>query len=175
MTGWASARRRVRVAAGDDGDHDSRDGDHDSRDDSGSAIIEFVFVAVVVMVPLVYLIVAVAVVQRSQLATSDAARSVGRAYATSPTPAQAMPRARAALHLALADQGVAAATLRFVAAGVNCAAPAVVPQLLPGSEFTVCVSRRVELPAVPSVLAGRGITTVSEYVVHVDDYRSVGP
>jgi hypothetical protein len=147
----------------------------ENGDDGGSAIIEFVFVAVVVMVPLVYLIVGVAVVQRSQLATSDAARSVGRAYATSPTPQQAMPRAQAALNLALADQGLGAATLRFVAAGASCTGPAVVPQLRPGSEFTVCVSRRVQLPAVPSVLGGRGITTLSEYLVHVDDYRSEDP
>lgn len=144
-------------------------------DDGGSAIVEFVFVAVVVMVPLVYLIVAVAVVQRSQLATSDAARAVGRAYATSPTVRQAMPRARAALRLALVDQGLAAASLRFVAAGASCDAAPVVPQLRPGTEFTVCVRRQVELPAVPSVLSGRGIATVGAYTVHVDDYRAVSP
>jgi hypothetical protein len=36
--------------------------DHD--DERGSAIIEFIFIAILVMVPLMYLIVAVAVVQR---------------------------------------------------------------------------------------------------------------
>ena len=44
----------------------------------------------------------------------------------------------------------------------------------PGAEFTVCVTRRAELPAIPSVLAGRGITTVGRYVVHVDDFRDFG-
>ena len=51
----------------------------------GNAIIEFVFVAVMVMVPLVYLVVAVAVVQRNQLAVTQAARDAGRAFATSDT------------------------------------------------------------------------------------------
>lgn len=143
--------------------------------DAGSAIIEFVFVAVIVMVPLVYLLVAVSVVQRSQLAVSTAAREVGRAYATSPGEAQSLPRAAVALRLALTDQGLAGeATLRFVAADADCTATAVTPHLAPGAQFTVCVTRHAIVPAVPRVLAGRGITTVGRYLVHVDDFRAPG-
>lgn len=142
--------------------------------DAGSAIIEFVFVAVIVMVPLVYLLAAVSVVQRSQLAVANAAREVGRAFATSPGEAQGLARAGAALRLALADQGLAGATLRFVAAGADCTAAAVAPQLAPGAQFTVCVTRHASVPAVPRVLAGRGVTTVGRYVVHVDDFRAPG-
>ena len=29
------------------------------------------------------------------------------------------------------------------------------------------------VPAVPKVLSGKGITTVGEYIVHIDDYRAV--
>jgi hypothetical protein len=47
--------------------------------------------------------------------------------------------------------------------------------LEPGARFTVCVTRRVALPAVPTVLAGHGITTVGRYVVHVDEFRSAQP
>jgi Flp pilus assembly protein TadG len=146
----------------------------DCRRDDGSAIIEFIFVAVVVMVPLVYVIVAVSVVQRSQLAVTQGARDIGRAFATSPSAGQAAPRSDAALRLALADQGLPDdAELRFVAADASCDAPAITPALVPGAVFTVCVSRHVRLPAVPTLLAGRGVTTVSRYVVHVDDYRAV--
>jgi Flp pilus assembly protein TadG len=144
--------------------------------DDGSAIIEFVFVAVIVMLPLVYLIVAVAEVQRSELAVSQAAREAGRAFATSDTTDEAAGRAEVAVHLALRDQGLPDdAELRFVAAGTQCAddPPAITPQLRPGGQFTVCVRRRAQLPAVPEVLLGKGITTWGEYVVHVDDYRSV--
>lgn len=140
--------------------------------DDGSAIVEFVFVAVVIMVPLVYLIAAVATVQRNTLAVSQAAREAGRAFVTSETPHDARRRVAAAVRLALADQGLPDdATIRFVAAGASCDARAVAPSLSPGVEFTVCVSRRVRLPAVPSVLTGRGIRTVGAYTVHVDDYR----
>lgn len=144
--------------------------------DDGSAIIEFVFAAVVVMVPLVYLIVAVAAVQRSGLAVSQAAREAGRAFATSPRAGDATLRARAAVRIALTDQGLADdVTLRYVAAGSGCDTRAIKPRLQPGSEFTVCVSRRTVIPGVPSVLAGRGIKTVGRYVVHIDDYRTVAP
>ena len=143
-------------------------------DDGGSAIIEFVFVAVVVMVPLVYLIAAVATVQRNTLAVTQAARDAGRAFVTSQTSAEARRRVDAAVRLALADQGLPDdATLRFVAARDGCSGAAITPRLTPGAEFTVCVTRRVRLPAVPSVLAGRGIRTVGVYRVHVDDFRPV--
>lgn len=144
-------------------------------DDGGSAIVEFVFVAVVVMVPLIYLIAAVATVQRAELATTQAARDAGRAYATSDTPAQAGARVRAAVRLAMTDQGLPDdARVRFVASGGTCDDAAITPALTSGAEFTVCVTRRVQLPGVPSVLAGRGIRTTGAYVVHVDDFRKVG-
>jgi Flp pilus assembly protein TadG len=142
-------------------------------DEAGNAIVEFVFVAVLVMVPLVYLIVAVAAVQRSTLAVSQVARDAGRAFVTSGSAGEARARVAAAVRLALADQGLADdAELRFVRAGTSCRAAEITPSLTPGAEFTVCVLRRVVLPAVPSVLAGRGIEVVGAYTVHVDDYRS---
>lgn len=144
-----------------------------SSDDDGSAIVEFVFVAVVMLVPLIYLIAAVAVAQRTNLAVSTAAREAGRAYATSDTSAQARRRAEAAVRLALADQGIGAAQteLRYTRATGDCDGRRVAPALEPGTEFAVCVIRRVQLPGVPSVLAGQGIRSVGRYVVHVDDFR----
>jgi Flp pilus assembly protein TadG len=140
-----------------------------------SAIIEFIFVAVLVLVPLVYLIVAVAVVQRSRLATTNAARDVGRALATSATAEQAEVRAQAALRAALHGQGLTPAEveLRYVEAGADCRSPATVPSLAPASVFTVCVIRHQPLPAVPTVLAGRGVTVIGRYLVHVDDFRII--
>lgn len=143
------------------------------RDEAGNAIVEFVFVAVLVMVPLVYLIAAVATVQRNTLAVSQAARDAGRAFATSESDGEARLWVDAAVRLALADQGLPDdAELRFVAAGAACDAAGIIPRLVAGAEFTVCVIRQVELPAIPSVLAGRGIRAVGAYTVHVDDYRA---
>ncbi|WP_375496572.1 TadE/TadG family type IV pilus assembly protein [uncultured Jatrophihabitans sp.] len=145
----------------------------DGRADGGSAIIEFVFVAIVIMVPLMYLVAAVATVQRAQLAVSQAARDAGRAFATSDTAAQAGARVEAAVRLALTDQGLPNdATVRFVPSGSGCAGPGITPVLRAGAEFAVCVSRRTELPGVPTVLSGRGIRTVAEFVVYVDDFRN---
>jgi hypothetical protein len=143
--------------------------------DAGNAIVEFVFVAVIVMVPLVYLIAAVATVQRSTLAVSQAARDAGRAFATSESAAEARTRVGVAVRIALDNLGLPDdVDLRYVAAGASCDAPEITPQLAAGAEFTVCVIRRVELPAIPSVLAGRGIRAVGAYTVHVDDFRA-GP
>jgi Flp pilus assembly protein TadG len=143
--------------------------------DDGSAIVEFVFVAIIVMVPLIYLIAAVATVQRTTLAVTQAARDAGRAFATSDSDTQARRRVDAAVRLALADQGLPDdVTVRFVASGTTCTAAAITPKLTPGAEFTVCVTRSVQLPAVPTVLAGRGIRTVGMYVVHIDDFRQLG-
>lgn len=145
------------------------------RGDQGSAIVEFVFVALLVLIPLVYLIVAVASVQRSRVAVTNAARDVGRAVAMTTSVSDAAGRAEAALRIALANQGLSATDveLKYVAAGASCESGAVQPVLEPGSEFTVCVVRRQILPAVPTVLSGRGITTVGRYVVHMDDFRLV--
>jgi Flp pilus assembly protein TadG len=144
-----------------------------NRDD-GSAIVEFVFVAVIVMVPLVYLIVAVAAVQRSQLAVAQAAREAGRAFATSSGPAEAEVRVAAAVRLALAGQRLDQdASVRYVASGSDCSAAAITPTVSPGADFVVCVIRHAELPGVPSLLSGRGVTSVGRYEVHIDDYRTV--
>jgi Flp pilus assembly protein TadG len=147
----------------------------ESRTDDGTAIIEFVFVALLVLLPLVYLIVAVAVVQRSRLATTNAARDVGRAIATSGRIADVPARAAAALRIALADQGLRPSDvqLRIVAVGADCqAGPSELPTLAAGAEFQVCVIRHQPLPAVPTVLSGRGVTTIGRFVVHVDEYRA---
>jgi hypothetical protein len=141
--------------------------------DQGSAIIEFVFIAVVVLVPLVYLIVAVAAVQRSSLAVTNAAREAGRAFATAGSDASAPERAEVAARLALSDEGVTERVdLRYVAVGAGCNAAPIEPQLTAGAVFTICVERSFGLPGIPSVLAGRGVTTIGKYVVHVDDWRT---
>ncbi len=145
--------------------------------DRGNAMVEFVFVAVLVLVPLVYLMVAIAVLQRARLATTDAARDVGRAVATSSGPGQAQLRSAAALRIALSGAALRPdeVQLRYVAAGADCQrGTEITPMLAAHSVFAVCVIRHQGLPAVPSVLAGRAVTTVGRYVVHIDDFRQLG-
>ena len=72
---------------------------------AGSAIIEFVFLAVLMLVPLFYLVMLLARLQAGAYAVSAASREAGRAYVTTQMPAQPRPRADSAAGLALADQG----------------------------------------------------------------------
>ncbi|OMQ13946.1 hypothetical protein A7K94_0220100, partial [Modestobacter sp. VKM Ac-2676] len=60
---------RARLGQGGDGER-------------GSAIVEFVFVALVVFLPLVYVIAGFSAVQRGVFAANAAAREAGRALAT---------------------------------------------------------------------------------------------
>jgi Flp pilus assembly protein TadG len=144
-----------------------------TRRDDGNAIIEFIFVALLVLVPMVYFVTAVASIQRSNLGVSQAAREAGRAFATGSSTSDGQARAHEAVRLALSDEGLPDdAVLRYVDVGAGCQSGQIAPVLAPGAEFAVCVIRHTLLPGVPTLLAGHGITTIGRFVVHVDDYRS---
>lgn len=144
--------------------------------ESGNAAIEFIFVALMVLVPIVYFVTAVASIQRSNVAVAQAAREAGRAFASGESTADAVARAQAAVRLALADQGLPDdGEVRFVPADASCQSRPVRPMLAPGAVFAVCVVRRAQLPGVPTLIAGHGITTIGRYVIHVDDFRTVQP
>jgi Flp pilus assembly protein TadG len=146
-----------------------------SRDD-GNAVVEFIFVALLILVPMVYFVTAVASVQRSNLGVSQAAREAGRAFATGSSTSDGLARAHEAVRLALADEGLPDdAAVRYVAVGSGCQSGQIAPALAPGAEFAVCVIRQTLLPGVPTLLAGHGITTIGRFVVHLDDYRAGGP
>ena len=128
-----------------------------SRPDDGNASLEFVAVAVVLMVPLVYVLLTVFAVQRAAFAVSAAAREAGRAYVTADAPDAAPDHAQAAADLALADElpGHPRADLRTDGDG-----------LTPGTTVTVTVTYEVRL-------AG-GLATIpvtARHVATVDRYR----
>lgn len=137
-------------------------------------MVEFVFVAVAVLVPLLYLVLTVSALQRNAFAVTQAAREAGRSFATAPDDGAGLDRADGAVRVALADQGVGGdgVAVRWVAAGTGCGGAPVVPTLEPGAEFAVCVQRTFRLPGVPGYLdAGRN-TVAGLYTVHIDDFRS---
>ncbi len=142
--------------------------------DAGSAVVEFVFAAVLMMVPLVYLVVTVATVQQAQLAVTNAARDAGRAFATGKNVDDALARARIAARIAFDDAHYGATpVVHYVAAdATSCAGPAQQPSLQAGADFTVCVDRQLAPPAVPGFLHFHPISVQSMYRVHIDDFRS---
>jgi hypothetical protein len=75
-------------------------------DDRGSAALEFVTAGVLLLVPLVYLVLALSAIQGAALATEGAARQAARVYVRADDDASGRREARAAVDVALADQGV---------------------------------------------------------------------
>ena len=119
------------------------------EDERGSALVEFVFIALVVFVPLVYIVAGFSAVQRGVFASTAAAREAGRAIGTAPDPVTGQERALRAAQLAVEDQSVDATDvrLRYVAAGTDCeSGGGYSPTPAPGAGFFVCVTVTVRIP-----------------------------
>lgn len=142
------------------------------RRDEGSALVEFVGVALVLMLPLVYLAAALLDVQRSTFAVTQGAREAGRALVVADSLSGGAARAQAAADLALSDQGVPGPA--GVSYGIDGCSGLGGPLLGAGETFTVCVSRRWTPPGVPGLLAPDGLRVTGEFVVDVDRYRDTG-
>ncbi|MEO3938375.1 pilus assembly protein [Dermatophilaceae bacterium Soc4.6] len=128
--------------------------------DEGRAIVEFIFVGVLLLVPLVYLVMVVGQLQAASFAVSAASREAGRAYTTSPSQEQAEPRARAAAALPLADFGFDSGTdLQLVCDGSPC--------LRPEGRISVTSTVTVALPGVPDLLAGVLPVSIPVSATHV--------
>ena len=139
--------------------------------DRGSALVEFVFVALVVFVPLVYVVAGFSAVQRGVFASTAAAREAGRAIGTAPDPAAGRAWAERAAQLAVEDQSVEATDVRvaYAPAGAGCeAAGAYAPSLVPGEEFSVCATVTVRIPLLPEFVEAN--TATGQFVVETDRY-----
>ena len=123
--------------------------------DAGTALVEFFYLAVVLLVPLVYVVVSAARVQAAAYGLTTAAREAGRAYATAPAGADRQARAQVAARLALEDSGLAEV-------------PVVVTRAPGGAASSVQVHVRyaVPLPGVPRLLSD-GLVTVPVQASHV--------
>lgn len=136
----------------------------------GSAIVEFVFLSVVMMVPLIYLVLMLARLQAGAYAVSGAAREAGRAYVTATAGQQAQARAEAAAGVAFADHGFAGiGVLRLSCDGSPC--------LRPDGRVTVVAEVSVPLPFVPAFVADVIPTSVpmtATHVATVDRFRATG-
>lgn len=137
------------------------------RDEQGSGVVEFTWLCLLLLIPMVYLLLAVMDVQRASYAASAASRAAGRAYVLAPDEGAARARAEASAQVALSDQGIAwsAATLQ-----VSCA-PDPAACLTPGSMVTIDVTVQQAIP-----LTGGWATGTSPSVrvssVHAEPYGS---
>jgi Flp pilus assembly protein TadG len=114
----------------------------ESREE-GSAVVEFTFLALLLMVPLVYFIITVGQIQGGSFAVAGAADQAAKVFVAQPNAESGQAAAEQAVLLALADFGHDAATARV---STHCA-PA--DCRTAGTAVTVTVHLSVQLPFVP--------------------------
>lgn len=114
-------------------------------DDRGTAVVEFVAAALLLLLPILYLVLVLGRLQAATFAAEGAAREAGRTFATSPTLAEASARAVESVRIALDDQGLTGVDAAS-ALTLGCSSD---PCLEPGSDVAVTVAFDVALPAVP--------------------------
>ena len=116
-------------------------------DDTGSASVEFITVGMLMLVPLVYLVLAVSSIQAGAFAAEGAARQAARVFVQAPDVPSAEASAQRALEFALADNGIeGGADIEVSCSAADC--------LTRRAFVTVTVDISVPLPLVPPVLVG---------------------
>lgn len=140
--------------------------------DDGSAVVEFLGVALLLLVPTVYLVLVLGRLQAAAFAVDGAAREAVRGFVTAQDAASGAQRATAAVGLALADQGldpaVAEDALQLACEGAC---------LAPGAVVTAHVAVEVGLPGVPGWLQDvvpLVVPVTATATGAVDQHRAVG-
>ena len=119
-----------------------------SASEDGSASLEFITVGLVLLVPLVYLVLALSALQSGSLAVEGAARQAARVFVDAEDEKQASDASARAVQVALADYGLTAREVR-----VTCA-PDPRDCLASHSVVTVRVQAVVTLPLMPPIIVG---------------------
>ncbi|MEO7125720.1 MAG: hypothetical protein ABI382_04910 [Nakamurella sp.] len=141
--------------------------------DSGRAIIEVVFLAVLLLIPTVYILINVLRLQAATLAVTQSARDVGRLIETS-TYLPTVDQINVVARIALQDQHLDTTKMHVVTTGRGEPCDVSTTTLVsrePGSDYDVCVIAIVDLPGVPTVLTGSKNTVTGVYGVHIDQIR----
>lgn len=120
---------------------------HHRRDEEGSALVEVVWLGVLLLLPMLWIVLSVFEVQRGAFGVEAAARSAARAYVLAGDDATGRQRAEAAARQALTDQGLEEAPLEI---RVDCTVPADCHSGT--SVVTVVIGTRVDLPFLPDLL-----------------------
>lgn len=129
-----------------------------ARRDAGSASLEFLVATAVLLIPIVYLVLAVSVVQAASLGVESAARHGARVFVQADDPSEADAAFERAVQLTLADYGVDDGGVEV---SIACA-PEPTDCFDRGSLVTVRVGTAVQLPLFPALL---GIEAASPIVV----------
>lgn len=139
----------------------------DAREERGSSIVEFSVIGVLGFGLLVQVVALFGVLHRATLATSAAAREVGRVVVLADSDDAAMQRASIVVAEAARDHGLAPDALQ----------PRVEGRVARGARLRVTVRTEVavfRLPFVGDVVPSVSVPVEATHVVQVDRYRSFG-
>ena len=129
-------------------------GPHDSE--RGSAALEFILVGLVLLVPLVYLVIALGLIQEQALGAEAGARHIARTVSTASGAEEARERADRVLQAVADEYGMDAASvdlsLSCLPAGATC------PDA--GATLVVTLRTRAPLPLIPPVLGLEDIVSI---------------
>lgn len=142
-------------------------------DDAGRAVLEFIVLGVLVMIPVLYIAMSLLTVQATTFAAAQAARDAARLLDNAPSVGLGETRALAAARQTLADQSLPATGVRlhYVDAGADCATAAQRrPDLSPGAVYDVCVTVPLVLPLLPADLTAAN-TVTGVFTLHVGEFR----
>jgi len=119
-----------------------------ATNDEGSAALEFITVGLIMLVPLVYLVVTLGIIQRQSLGVEAAARHTARAISQAPDAATAVERSDAILASVVDEYGIDAdaveVSLSCAPRGLDCPSA--------GAIVSITIRTRIALPLVPPVL-----------------------
>jgi hypothetical protein len=138
-----------------------------TRREQGTATVEFVWLSILLLVPFVYVLIAVFDTQRASYAVSAASRSAARAYLQAADSATGEQQARIAARVALDDQDIDADVI------ISCE-PGPADCLQPGSSVRVMVRTVQPLPLTPSALGDQlgGVAVDSTHTEPFGTYRA---
>ena len=124
--------------------------------ESGSAALEFIGLGVILLVPLLYLVLALGAIQEQMLGVESAARHMARIMSAATDGADATARADAAVRSAIEEYGMDPAAVdvdvRCAPRGAECPSA--------GATVVVTVTAKVALPFVPPVFGADSTGTV---------------
>lgn len=132
------------------------------RGEDGSAVVEFLGVSLLLLVPILYLVLTLARIQAAAFAAEGAAREAGRIIAVAQTLETGSAHAHRAVEVAFSDQGIDVVGPDVMR--LTCAAD---PCLTPGAEVLVQIGVTVALPLVPDFLADVVPTQVPVSATHL--------
>lgn len=147
---------------------------HAGETDAGNAVLEFVVLSAFLMVPLVYILIAVLQVQGSAYGVTEATREAGRAFVQAGSLDDAYKQACTAASVALHNQ-VPAPFDCVTQLQISClSGPACEVALTPGETIRVQIDLVVDLPLLPATVFGQPLS-IPVHAIHdevVDQFRA---